>query len=137
MKSLRVLNKRDELARDHANFGTDPSPYSYAPDLSTEAGKIEASIVERLKQIYDPELPVNIFELGLIYGIDVGDHGKVHLTMTLTAPNCPVAQELPEQARLAAESHPDVQEATLELTWTPPWNPSMMSEAAQLELNLF
>ncbi|MFB6305674.1 MAG: SUF system Fe-S cluster assembly protein [Flavobacteriales bacterium] len=101
-----------------------------------EKKQIEDRIVSVLKTVYDPEIPVDIFELGLIYDIEVKDEGKVDLTMTLTSPNCPVAESLPEEVRQKTESVHGVNEVDLDLTFEPPWSKDMMSEEAQLELGL-
>jgi FeS assembly SUF system protein len=104
---------------------------------SADASELENGIVEALKQIFDPEIPVNIYELGLIYDIDIQPAGAVHLKMTLTAPGCPVAGSLPGEVRDRVEGVPGVASAEVELVWEPLWNPSMMSEAARLQLGMF
>ena len=98
---------------------------------------VENGIVEALKTVFDPEIPVNIYELGLIYDVDVQDEGKVFVKMTLTAPGCPVAGTLPGEVKAKVESVPGVASADVELVWDPAWNPSMMSEAARLQLGMF
>jgi FeS assembly SUF system protein len=105
-----------------------------APNL--EAPSLEDQIVEVLKTIYDPEIPVNIYELGLIYGVEVGDAGKVDVKMTLTSPACPVAGTLPVEVEDKVKGVPGVESAEVEIVWDPVWNPSMMSEAAKLELGM-
>ncbi|NOY37991.1 MAG: DUF59 domain-containing protein [Chlorobi bacterium] len=95
---------------------------------------LEQKIVFELKNIYDPEIPVNIYDLGLIYEIDVQEEGKVKLVMTLTAPNCPIADELLNEVKTRIEYIPGVKEVDLVLTFDPPWDKSMMSEEAQLQL---
>ncbi len=105
--------------------------------MSEDASELENGIVEALKQIFDPEIPVNIYELGLIYDIDIQPAGAVHLKMTLTAPGCPVAGSLPGEVRDRVEGVPGVASAEVELVWEPLWNPSMMSEAARLQLGMF
>ena len=92
-------------------------------------------IIEEIKKVYDPELPVNIYELGLIYDIQVNKK-KVKIKMTLTTPNCPVAESLPKEVKDVAMQVKDVDEVDLELVWDPPWTKDMMSDAAKLELNL-
>ncbi len=101
------------------------------------ADALKAEVVAAISECYDPEIPVNIYELGLIYDVEVSDGGKVGLVMTLTSPHCPVAEILPEQVRTRVEQVDGVDEVELELTWDPPWNPEMMSEAAKLELGFF
>jgi FeS assembly SUF system protein len=94
-------------------------------------------IIERLKDVYDPEIPVNIYDLGLIYNVDIDDSNKVNIIMTLTAPGCPVADVLVEDVRQAALIVEGINEAEVELTFDPPWDKSMMSEEARLELGFF
>ena len=89
-----------------------------------------------MKKIYDPEIPVNIYELGLIYKIEVDETNKVNIDMTLTSPNCPVAESLPKEVKEGAMQVEGIEDVDLELVWEPPWNKDMMSEAAKLELNL-
>lgn len=93
-------------------------------------------IIEEIRKIYDPELPVNIYELGLIYDIKVKDEKFAIIKMTLTTPNCPVAESLPKEVEDSVKGIKEVKDAKLELVWEPPWDKSMMSEAAKLELNL-
>jgi FeS assembly SUF system protein len=93
-------------------------------------------IVAALKTVYDPEMPVNIYELGLIYGIVVDDRGRAEIRMTLTAPNCPVAGTLPGDVERAVRAVPGVTDVNLELTFDPPWTKDRMSEAAKLALGL-
>jgi FeS assembly SUF system protein len=97
---------------------------------------LKDDIIKALKKVYDPEMPVNIYELGLIYGIDVDDSGVATVRMTLTAPNCPVAGTLPGEVERAVRSVPGVTNAKIELTFDPPWTKARMSEAAKLALGL-
>ena len=94
-------------------------------------------IIERLKDVFDPEIPVNIYDLGLIYNVDVAEDNKASIIMTLTAPGCPVADILVEDVRQAALAVETIEEADVELTFEPPWDKSMMSEEARLELGFF
>ena len=96
---------------------------------------IKNKIIDEIKKIYDPELPVNIYELGLIYDIKVNGT-KAEIKMTLTTPNCPVAESLPKEVKEGAMQVEGIEDVTLELVWDPPWNKDMMSDAAKLELNL-
>jgi FeS assembly SUF system protein len=96
----------------------------------------EDDVITAIRKVYDPEIPVSIYELGLIYGIDVEPSGTVRVRMTLTAPNCPAAQSLPAEVARRVEEIPDVTSAKVEIVFDPPWDRSMMSEAAQLELGL-
>ena len=93
-------------------------------------------IIEEIRKIYDPELPVNIYELGLIYDIKVKDEKFAIIKMTLTTPNCPVAESSPKEVKEGAMQVEGIEDVDLELVWDPPWNKNMMSEAAKLELNL-
>ena len=97
--------------------------------------EVKNKIIEEIKKIYDPELPVNIYELGLIYDIQVNGH-KAEIKMTLTTPNCPVAESLPKEVKEGAMQVEGIDDVNLELVWDPPWNKDMMSDAAKLELNL-
>ena len=94
-------------------------------------------IIEHLRDVYDPEIPANIFDLGLIYNVDIDDSNKVSIIMTLTAPGCPVADILVEDVRQAALAVEGIEEVNVELTFDPPWDKSMMSEEARLELGFF
>ena len=97
--------------------------------------EVKEKVINEIKKIYDPELPVNIYELGLIYDIQVIDK-KAKIKMTLTTPNCPVAESLPKEVKESIMGLDEVNNVDLDLVWDPPWNKSMMSEAAKLELNL-
>ena len=98
---------------------------------------IKNKVIEEIKKIYDPEIPVNIYELGLIYKIEVDDKNKVNVDMTLTSPNCPVAESLPKEVKENIMKVEGVSEVILNLVWEPPWDKDKMSEAAKLELNLW
>lgn len=91
-------------------------------------------VIAVLKTIYDPEIPVDIYELGLVYGVDIADDGNVTITMTLTSPSCPVAETLPPEVEEKVKTVEEVTGCKVEITWEPPWDKSMMSEEAQLEL---
>ena len=97
---------------------------------------IREQIVEVLRTIYDPEIPVDIYSLGLVYELDLDDTGRSRIRMTLTAPGCPVADYLVEEVQQKVSNVPGVTHAEIELVWEPPWNPDMMSETARLMLNL-
>ena len=99
-----------------------------------EADEIREGVIGVLRTVYDPEIPVNIYEMGLIYEIEVKDEGKVYIRMTLTSPMCPVAETLPPEVEAKARDVAGVSDVELDLVWDPPWNPGMMSEAARLEL---
>ena len=93
-------------------------------------------IITEIKKIYDPEIPVNIYELGLIYNIQIDKDNNVKVNMTLTTPNCPVAESLPKEVKDSIKEVEGVKKVDLDLVWDPPWDKSMMSESAKLELNL-
>ncbi len=97
---------------------------------------LEQEIVKALRTCYDPEIPVNIYEMGLIYGVDITPTNEVTVRMTLTSPSCPAAQSLPSEVQAKAGLVPGVASAKVELVWEPQWNPNMMSEAAKLQLGL-
>ena len=96
---------------------------------------LKDKVIKEIKKIYDPEIPVNIYELGLIYDISINDK-DVKVKMTLTTPNCPVAESLPKEVKDSINEIKEVNKVDLDLVWEPPWDKSMMSEAAKLELNL-
>ena len=98
---------------------------------------LKQQIIETLKTIYDPEIPVNIYEMGLVYEVTVDDEAKAHVLMTLTSPACPVAESLPPEVEEKVAAVDGVTSAKVEVTWDPPWDPEMMSEAAKLELDFF
>ena len=102
-----------------------------------ELNKLTDDIVAALKTVYDPEIPADIYELGLIYKIDIGDDRGVKVDMSLTSPNCPAAQDLPIQVENAVASVAGVRDAKVEVVWDPPWDPSRMSDEARLVLNMW
>jgi len=102
--------------------------------MSTDLLKFEEEIVRMLKTVYDPEIPVNVYDLGLIYSVDIDDDKNVTITMTLTAPNCPAADFILEDVRFKVESISGINNVVVELTFDPPWNKDMLSEEAKLEL---
>jgi FeS assembly SUF system protein len=104
-----------------------------SPELEAFTGKL----VDALKTVYDPEIPVDIYELGLIYKVDVSDNKDVVVDMTLTAPNCPVAGEMPGNVQAALQTVDGIGEVTVNMVFDPPWTPDRMSEEAKLELNMF
>mgnify|MGYP003553194053 FL=1 len=108
-------------------------------EITDPADKAELNnaVVEALKSVYDPEIPVNIYELGLIYSVNIDDAGKVEIEMTLTSPACPVAGTLPPEVEGKVRSIPGVSECVVKVVWDPPWGMNMMSEEAKLQLNLY
>ena len=149
-QSLHVLpssNKAEQLRREMAEnpqpptferSATDPA---HAPSTQSSASPevrlLEGKVIEAVRQVFDPEIPVNIYELGLIYAIDVQPENVVNVRMTLTTPACPVAGSLPGEIQRRIEAIPEVKSANIDLVWDPPWDRSMMSEAAMLQLGMF
>jgi len=121
--------KRDYLAGFLAQ-----KPEGDAP--GEPGGALYDAIIAALKEIYDPEIPVNIYDLGLIYGVEVGDDAHATVTMTLTTPHCPVAESMPAEVELRVGSVPGVGLADVNLVWDPPWDPQKMSDDAKLELGM-
>ena len=105
-------------------------------DDTSPQNDVEARVVEVLKTCYDPEIPVNIYELGLIYCIEVQEDNNVHINMTLTSPACPVAGTLPPEIQNKVAEMPEISDAKVDVVWDPPWTVDMMSEAAKLELGI-
>lgn len=99
-------------------------------------GELYEGVIAALRDIFDPEIPVNIYDLGLIYGVDVTSDGAVTVTMTLTTPHCPVAESMPGEVELRVASVPGVRDAEVNLVWDPPWDPQKMSDEARLELGM-
>ena len=124
----RVLEKADEevpsIQQERAERG------------QIDPAEVETSIIEALKTVYDPEIPVNIYELGLIYGVEVSENGHAEIRMTLTAPACPVAGALVEEVAEKAGRVEGVSTSHVELVWDPPWTPDHMTDAAKLELGM-
>ena len=112
---------------------------AWTPDGATEppARVSEDGVIAVIKTVFDPEIPVDIYELGLIYAVEIADDGKVKVEMTLTTPSCPSAQELPAQVEEAVRAVPNVTDVTVEVVWDPPWDHGRMSEDARLALNMF
>jgi FeS assembly SUF system protein len=115
----------------------DVSHGAWTPDGEVPPKITETAVIDAISTVYDPEIPVNIYELGLIYTIDILDEGKVKVEMTLTAPACPSAQELPEMVKEAVMGVAGVTDCEVETVWDPPWDQSRMSEEARLQLNMY
>ena len=142
---MAMPNQADEAgypaARPVPNFGSPRAATSgisaWTPDGETVPPVREDDVIGAIASVYDPEIPVNIYELGLIYAIDLHDDGQVRIEMTLTAPGCPSAQELPVQVRDAVLTVHGVTGCEVETVWDPPWDQGRMSEDARLALNMF
>jgi len=135
--SGKVEQLRHELEAEKPVHTDAPQPQTTIPAdplKSIEYKLLEGRIVEALRQVYDPEIPVSIYDLGLIYKIEIAPDKSVKITMTLTAPGCPVAGSLPGEVEKKVEAIPEVSSAEVVLVWEPTWDKSMMSEAAQLQL---
>ena len=125
----RVARKRDYLA-GFLSGQTESAP------AAADNDELRERIVEALKSVYDPEIPVDIYELGLIYDVEISDEGDAVITMTLTTPHCPVAESMPAEVELRVLSVPGIRDAEVKLVWDPPWDPSKMSDEARLELGM-
>ena len=120
--------------RDYLDGFLAAQPVEAAP--GEPGGEIYEAVVAALREIFDPEIPVNIYDLGLIYGVDVSLEGSVVVSMTLTTPHCPVAESMPAEVELRVEAVPGVRDAEVNLVWDPPWDPQKMSDDAKLELGM-
>jgi FeS assembly SUF system protein len=128
------VNETFERKRDYLTgfLSGETKPVDEAPANED----VKNSVIDALKSIYDPEIPVDIYELGLIYDVDISEDGDAVVTMTLTTPHCPVAESLPNEVELRVLSVPGVRDAEVKLVWDPPWDPSKMSDEARLELGM-
>jgi FeS assembly SUF system protein len=123
-----------ERKRDYLEGFLQKMPENVAP--GEPGGELHDAVIAALKEIYDPEIPVNIYDLGLIYGVEITDESDALVTMTLTTPHCPVAESMPGEVELRAASVPGVRDAEVSLVWDPPWAPDKMSDEARLELGM-
>jgi len=124
----------EERKRDYLDGFLSQKP-EQAP-AGEPGGDLYEAVIDALKEIYDPEIPVNIYDLGLVYGVDVTQDGHAVVTMTLTTPHCPVAESMPGEVELRVGSVPGIGMAEVNLVWDPPWNPQLMSDEAKLELGM-
>lgn len=138
---VRDVAEGDVPGADHAGASApERAPGTvgtWTPDGEVPPKVSEDDVLAACASVYDPEIPVNIYELGLIYAVEIEDDGRVKVEMTLTAPACPSAQELPEQIREAVMAIPGVTACQVDTVWDPPWDPSRMSEEARLALNMY
>ena len=123
-----------ERKRDYLEGFLAEKPQGAAP--GEPGGDIYEGVIAALKDIFDPEIPVNIYDLGLIYGVDVAEDGGVAVNMTLTTPHCPVAESMPGEVELRVGAVPGVRDCEVNLVWDPPWDPAKMSDEARLELGM-
>ena len=121
-------------ARDYLDGFLNPA--QQVEGAGSPGGDVYEGVIAALKEIYDPEIPVNIYDLGLIYGVDISEDGDATVTMTLTTPHCPVAESLPNEVELRVLSVPGIRDAVVNVVWDPPWDPSKMSDEARLELGM-
>ena len=126
----------DEAGESETSSATDHPPSVRLASVAPDETLLER-VVAGVRGVYDPEIPLNIYDLGLIYRIDITEEGKVAIDMTLTSPMCPVAESLPGEVEMAARGVDGVFDVAIELVWDPPWGPEVMSEAARLELGIF
>ena len=123
-----------ERKRDYLESYLQKKPEDVAP--GEPGGDLHQSVIDALKDIFDPEIPVNIYDLGLIYNVEVAEDADVKVTMTLTTPHCPVAETMPNEIEMRVMGLPGVRDAEVVVTWDPPWDPSKMSDEARLELGM-
>ncbi len=121
-------------ARDYLDGFLAAKPAADA--VGGDGSDLQAAVIEALREIFDPEIPVNIYDLGLIYGVEVDDNADATVTMTLTTPHCPVAESMPGEVELRVSSVPGIRDAEVNLVWDPPWGPHKMSDEARLELGM-
>jgi FeS assembly SUF system protein len=129
-----TLGDKLERKRDYLEGFLAQKPEGLSP--GQPGGDIYEGVITALREIFDPEIPVNIYDLGLIYGVEVSDDAHVMVTMTLTTPHCPVAESMPGEVELRVSAVPGVRDAEVNLVWDPPWDPSNMSDEAKLELGM-
>ena len=123
-----------ERKKDYLEGFLAQQPAAVSP--AEPGGELYERVIEALREIYDPEIPVNIYDLGLIYGVDVTEEADVAITMTLTTPHCPVAESMPGEVEMRVMAVPGVRDAEVNLVWDPPWDPAKMSDEARLELGM-
>ena len=134
VEDAETPTERLERKKDYLEGFLAQKPQTENP--TAPGGELYENVLDALRGIFDPEIPVNIYDLGLIYGVDVSDEADVMVTMTLTTPHCPVAESMPGEVELRVSSVPGVRDAEVNLVWDPPWDPSKMSDEARLELGM-
>ena len=136
------MNEERKIETEEVEAVSPPPRARVTDDFARKADEpaanedLKQSVIDALKSVYDPEIPVDIYELGLIYDVDISEDGDAVITMTLTTPHCPVAESLPNEVELRVLSVPGIRDAVVNLVWTPPWDPSKMSDEARLELGM-
>jgi FeS assembly SUF system protein len=131
---VETAAEKIERKKDYLEGFLAAKPEGISP--TEPGGVLYEGVITALREIFDPEIPVNIYDLGLIYGVDVTSDGAVTVSMTLTTPNCPVAESMPGEVELRVSSVPGVRDAEVNLVWDPPWDPAKMSDEARLELGM-
>ena len=131
---VESVGEKLDRKRDYLEGFLAEKPHDVVP--GEPGGDLYEGVIAALKDIFDPEIPVNIYDLGLIYGVDVADDGAVVVSMTLTTPHCPVAESMPGEVELRVSAVPRVRDAEVNLVWDPPWDPAKMSDEARLELGM-
>ncbi len=134
VEDLESAGEKLDRKRDYLEGFLAEKPQELPP--GEPGGDLYEGVIAALKDIFDPEIPVNIYDLGLIYGVDVSDNGAVVVSMTLTTPHCPVAESMPGEVELRVSAVPGVRDAEVNLVWDPPWDPAKMSDEARLELGM-
>jgi len=134
VEDAETATEKLERKKDYLEGFLAQKPQTENP--TAPGGELYENVLDALRGIFDPEIPVNIYDLGLIYGVDVSDEADVMVTMTLTTPHCPVAESMPGEVELRVSSVPGVRDAEVNLVWDPPWDPSKMSDEARLELGM-
>ena len=129
-----VAEPAAERKRDYLSGFLSQKPAE--PGAGEPGGPLYEAVIDALKEIYDPEIPVNLYDLGLIYGVDITANGHAAITMTLTTPHCPVAESMPGEVELRVSAVPGIATADVNLVWDPPWDPQKMSDEAKLELGM-
>ena len=134
VEDAETATEKLERKKDYLEGFLAQKPQTENP--TAPGGELYENVLDALRGIFDPEIPVNIYDLGLIYGVDVSDEADVMVTMTLTTPHCPVAESMPGEVELRVSSVPGVRDAEVNLVWDPPWDPSKMSDEARIELGM-
>jgi FeS assembly SUF system protein len=134
VEDAETATEKLERKKDYLEGFLAQKPQSENP--AAPGGALYESVIDALREIYDPEIPVNIYDLGLIYGVEVTPEADVVVTMTLTTPHCPVAESMPGEVELRVSSVPGVRDAEVNLVWDPPWDPAKMTDEARLELGM-